>query len=69
MGLQLCGLQVWCWLVSTVLWLVLVERQLNLSSVTARLRAAVGPYVRDCETESLNSIVVSMKWFGYWCCQ
>ncbi|MQL80987.1 hypothetical protein Taro_013439 [Colocasia esculenta] len=26
MGLQLCGLQVWCWLVSIVLWLVLVER-------------------------------------------
>ncbi|MQL77285.1 hypothetical protein Taro_009698 [Colocasia esculenta] len=40
MGLQLCGLQVWCWLVSTVLWLwlVLVERQLDLSSVIARLR-------------------------------
>ncbi|MQM23336.1 hypothetical protein Taro_056400 [Colocasia esculenta] len=38
MGLQLCGLQVWCWLVSTVLWLVLVERQLDLSSLTARLR-------------------------------
>ncbi|MQM21266.1 hypothetical protein Taro_054303, partial [Colocasia esculenta] len=38
MGLQLGGLQVWCWLVSTVLWLVLVERQLDLSSVTARLR-------------------------------
>ncbi|MQL86735.1 hypothetical protein Taro_019269 [Colocasia esculenta] len=38
MGLQLCGLQVWCWLVSTVLWFVLVERQLDLSSVTARLR-------------------------------
>ncbi|MQM05042.1 hypothetical protein Taro_037848 [Colocasia esculenta] len=29
---------VWCWLVSTVLWLVLVERQLDLSSVTVRLR-------------------------------
>ncbi|MQM02318.1 hypothetical protein Taro_035085 [Colocasia esculenta] len=31
-------LGVWCWLESTVLWLVLVERQLDLSSVTARLR-------------------------------
>ncbi|MQL76975.1 hypothetical protein Taro_009377 [Colocasia esculenta] len=41
MGLQLCGLQVWCWLVSTILWLVLVERQLDLSSVTARLGAVV----------------------------
>ncbi|MQL74865.1 hypothetical protein Taro_007207, partial [Colocasia esculenta] len=29
---------VWCWLVSTVLWLVLVERQLDLLSVTVRLR-------------------------------
>ncbi|MQL92147.1 hypothetical protein Taro_024766 [Colocasia esculenta] len=40
MGLQLCGLQVWCWLVSTILWpyCVVVERQLDLSSVTARLR-------------------------------
>ncbi|MQL68953.1 hypothetical protein Taro_001244 [Colocasia esculenta] len=38
MDLQLCGLQVWCWLVSTVLWLVLMEQQLDLSSVTARLR-------------------------------
>ncbi|MQL68813.1 hypothetical protein Taro_001079 [Colocasia esculenta] len=39
-GLQLCGLQVWCWLVSTILWLycVVVERQLDLSFWTARLR-------------------------------
>ncbi|MQL78134.1 hypothetical protein Taro_010570 [Colocasia esculenta] len=35
------GDTVWCWLVSTVLWLVFVERQLDLSSVTARLRALV----------------------------
>ncbi|MQL89382.1 hypothetical protein Taro_021954 [Colocasia esculenta] len=36
MGLQLCGLYVWCWLASTVLWLycVVVERQLDLSSMT-----------------------------------
>ncbi|MQM19978.1 hypothetical protein Taro_052992, partial [Colocasia esculenta] len=40
MDLQLCGLQVWCWLVSTVLWLVLVERQLDLSSMTTRLRGS-----------------------------
>ncbi|MQM12421.1 hypothetical protein Taro_045338, partial [Colocasia esculenta] len=26
--------EVWCWLVSTVLWFVLVERQLDLSSLT-----------------------------------
>ncbi|MQM01694.1 hypothetical protein Taro_034452 [Colocasia esculenta] len=38
MDLQLCGLQVWCWLVSTVLWLVILERQLDLSFVIARLR-------------------------------
>ncbi|MQM17708.1 hypothetical protein Taro_050683 [Colocasia esculenta] len=38
LGLQLCGLQVWCWLVSNVLWLVVVERQLDLSFVTVRLR-------------------------------
>ncbi|MQL87629.1 hypothetical protein Taro_020175 [Colocasia esculenta] len=31
-------LQVWCWLVSTVVCLYLVERQLDLSSVTTRLR-------------------------------
>ncbi|MQM15092.1 hypothetical protein Taro_048029 [Colocasia esculenta] len=37
MDLRLCGLQVWCWLVSTVSWLVVVERQLDLSSVAARL--------------------------------
>ncbi|MQM12062.1 hypothetical protein Taro_044973, partial [Colocasia esculenta] len=38
MGLWRCGPQVWCWLVSTVVWLVLVERQLDLSSMAARLR-------------------------------
>ncbi|MQM02127.1 hypothetical protein Taro_034891 [Colocasia esculenta] len=37
-----CGLQMWCWLVSTVLWLVLVEWQLDLSFVIARLRVVVG---------------------------
>ncbi|MQM06133.1 hypothetical protein Taro_038953 [Colocasia esculenta] len=37
MGLRLCGPQVWCYLVSIVVWLVLVERQLDLSSVAARL--------------------------------
>ncbi|MQM23480.1 hypothetical protein Taro_056544, partial [Colocasia esculenta] len=63
-----CTVEVWCWLVSTVVSLVLVERQLDLSSVTVRLRgvvlvglhscltcsrgAAVGPFVRDCEAES-----------------
>ncbi|MQM15299.1 hypothetical protein Taro_048241, partial [Colocasia esculenta] len=37
------GLQVWYWLDSTVLWLycVVVEQQLDLSSVTARLRVVV----------------------------
>ncbi|MQL75798.1 hypothetical protein Taro_008178, partial [Colocasia esculenta] len=40
MDLQRCGLQEWCWLVSTVLDLVEVERQLDLSSVAARLRGS-----------------------------
>ncbi|MQL92146.1 hypothetical protein Taro_024767 [Colocasia esculenta] len=42
MDLQMCGLQVWCWLVYTVLWpyCVVVEWQLDLSSVTARLRGS-----------------------------
>ncbi|MQL95912.1 hypothetical protein Taro_028575 [Colocasia esculenta] len=38
LGLKLCGLQEWCWLGSTVLDPVEVERQLDLSSVAARLR-------------------------------
>ncbi|MQL96905.1 hypothetical protein Taro_029586, partial [Colocasia esculenta] len=38
MDLRQCGPQEWCWLVSTVSWLVLVERLLDLSSVAARLR-------------------------------
>ncbi|MQM21620.1 hypothetical protein Taro_054663, partial [Colocasia esculenta] len=37
---RVCDLQVWCWLVSTVLCLVLVERQLEISSVTTRLRGS-----------------------------
>ncbi|MQM16244.1 hypothetical protein Taro_049200, partial [Colocasia esculenta] len=42
MGLQLCGLQVWCWLISTVLWpyYVVVEQPLDLSSLTARLKSS-----------------------------
>ncbi|MQM11459.1 hypothetical protein Taro_044369, partial [Colocasia esculenta] len=48
MDLQLCGLQVWCWLVSTVLWLVVVELQLDLSFMTARLR---GVEVERCSVE------------------
>ncbi|MQL90570.1 hypothetical protein Taro_023165, partial [Colocasia esculenta] len=80
MGLQLCGLQEWCWFVSTVLDLVEVERQLDLSSVAARLRgvvlvglhscltcsrgAAVGPFVRDCEAERLFLCCVVRV--GYW---
>ncbi|MQL78432.1 hypothetical protein Taro_010871 [Colocasia esculenta] len=38
MDLRQCGPQEWCWLASIVSWLVLVERQLDLSSVAARLR-------------------------------
>ncbi|MQL89036.1 hypothetical protein Taro_021610 [Colocasia esculenta] len=40
MGLRQCGLQEWCWLDSTISWLVLVEQQLDLSSVAARLRGS-----------------------------
>ncbi|MQL99062.1 hypothetical protein Taro_031780 [Colocasia esculenta] len=65
MGLQLCGLQVWCWLVSTILWpyCVVVERQLDLSSMTARLRVIRNGLTICCnkgildilvETDSLN---------------
>ncbi|MQL70747.1 hypothetical protein Taro_003064 [Colocasia esculenta] len=75
MGQQLCGLQVWCWLVSTILWLycVLVEWQLDLSSVTARLRGSNGvllsyemaggiPLARPPigEEEDLPNLVVSL---------
>ncbi|MQM18235.1 hypothetical protein Taro_051224 [Colocasia esculenta] len=38
LGLRQCGLQEWCWLFSTVSWLFLVERQLDLSFEAARLR-------------------------------
>ncbi|MQM15550.1 hypothetical protein Taro_048498, partial [Colocasia esculenta] len=37
MGLRQCDPQEWCWLVSTVSCLVLVERQLDLTSMAARL--------------------------------
>ncbi|MQM13526.1 hypothetical protein Taro_046451, partial [Colocasia esculenta] len=43
-----CDLHVWCWLVSTVLWLVVVERQFDLTFVTARLR---GVEVDLCSVE------------------
>ncbi|MQM17749.1 hypothetical protein Taro_050723 [Colocasia esculenta] len=48
LGLQQCGLQVWCWFVSTVLDPVEVERQLDLSSVAARLRGRLVLFVRVC---------------------
>ncbi|MQM15008.1 hypothetical protein Taro_047945, partial [Colocasia esculenta] len=58
-GLQQCGLQVWCWLVSTVLWLVLVEWQLDLLSVTVRLR---GLAVGVCPGGGTILVVVSL-WY------
>ncbi|MQM02288.1 hypothetical protein Taro_035052 [Colocasia esculenta] len=63
MDLQLCGLQVWCWLVSTVLWLycVVVERQLDLSSVTARLRGWLRFYPLWC------ALVVAQYWLWIRC--
>ncbi|MQL89553.1 hypothetical protein Taro_022135, partial [Colocasia esculenta] len=45
MGLQLCGLQVWCSLPPQSLF-VEVERQLDLSSVAARLRGVLVWLVR-----------------------
>ncbi|MQL95632.1 hypothetical protein Taro_028304 [Colocasia esculenta] len=50
MGLQLCGLQEWCWLVSIVLDLVEVDRQLDLSSVAVRLRGSLVWFVRVKES-------------------
>ncbi|MQM19942.1 hypothetical protein Taro_052954 [Colocasia esculenta] len=60
MDLQLCGLQVWCWLVSTVLWLVLVERQLDLSSVNARLRGKIQEPLAVAEDEFKKSVKVNL---------
>ncbi|MQL76334.1 hypothetical protein Taro_008724 [Colocasia esculenta] len=59
MGLQLCGLQMWCWLGSTVRWLYceLVERQLDISSLTTRLR---GVEVEMCSMELLVSNPVTL---------
>ncbi|MQM17012.1 hypothetical protein Taro_049978 [Colocasia esculenta] len=54
LGLQLCGLQVWCWLVSTVLWFMVVERQLDLSSVTARLRGGSCAVLSGLDTGIMN---------------
>ncbi|MQL93651.1 hypothetical protein Taro_026296, partial [Colocasia esculenta] len=62
MGLQLCGLQVWCWLVSTVLWLVLVERQLDLSFVTAILRGWLRSYPLWCALVVAILVVVPL-WY------
>ncbi|MQL90646.1 hypothetical protein Taro_023248 [Colocasia esculenta] len=47
LGLQRCSLQVWCWFVSMVLDFVEVERQLDLSSVAARLRGVLVLFVRN----------------------
>ncbi|MQL91740.1 hypothetical protein Taro_024356 [Colocasia esculenta] len=46
--------KVWCWLVSTVPWLVLVERQLDLSSVTARLRGSSCVVLSGLDTSVMN---------------
>ncbi|MQM17107.1 hypothetical protein Taro_050075 [Colocasia esculenta] len=60
MDLQLCGLQMWCWLVSTVLWLyyVVVERQLDLSSVTTRQRG-----LPDVVCLGGSTILVVVSWW------
>ncbi|MQM04651.1 hypothetical protein Taro_037455 [Colocasia esculenta] len=45
---------VWCWLVSTILWLVLVKRQLDLSSVTVRLRGSSCVVLSGLDTGVMN---------------
>ncbi|MQL83153.1 hypothetical protein Taro_015633 [Colocasia esculenta] len=50
LGLQLCGLQEWCWLVSTILDPVEVEQQLDLSSVAARLIGRLALFVQVKES-------------------
>ncbi|MQL78057.1 hypothetical protein Taro_010464 [Colocasia esculenta] len=64
MDLQLCGLQVWCWFVSTVLWLVVVERQLDLSSVTARLRGCSCDVLSGLDTGIMNQFYSFGVCFG-----
>ncbi|MQM06669.1 hypothetical protein Taro_039496 [Colocasia esculenta] len=58
MGPRQCGLRLWCWLVPTVVWLVLVERQLDLSSVAARLRVT-------CEAHLYSLQVKESRRFPY----
>ncbi|MQM00056.1 hypothetical protein Taro_032785 [Colocasia esculenta] len=50
---------VWCWLVSIVSWLVVVERQQDLSSVAARLRGSPVWFVR-------LRYFVSLILYGFW---
>ncbi|MQM15456.1 hypothetical protein Taro_048403 [Colocasia esculenta] len=67
--------RLWCWLVSTVLWLVVVERQLDLSSVTARLRGSscvvLSRWWLVCVTLWLRcyplwcALVVAQYWFWF----
>ncbi|MQL68961.1 hypothetical protein Taro_001278 [Colocasia esculenta] len=49
-----CDLQVWCWLVSTLLWLVFVEQQLDLSSLTAKLRGSSCVVLSGLDTGVVN---------------
>ncbi|MQM12029.1 hypothetical protein Taro_044939 [Colocasia esculenta] len=60
MGPWQCGPQVWCWLVSTVVCLVLVERQLDLSSVATRLRGRPVWFVQ------LPVFVLEFGLLGFW---
>ncbi|MQM09118.1 hypothetical protein Taro_041984 [Colocasia esculenta] len=46
--------EVWCWLISTLLWLVLMERQLDLSSVTVRLRGSSRVVLSGLDTGVMN---------------
>ncbi|MQL97951.1 hypothetical protein Taro_030650 [Colocasia esculenta] len=58
MGMWQCGPQEWCWLVSTVSWLVLVERQLDLSFVAVRVRGSPVWFVRVRESRRLLALLL-----------
>ncbi|MQL93216.1 hypothetical protein Taro_025859 [Colocasia esculenta] len=61
LGLQLCSLQEWCWFVSTVLDLVEVEWQLDLSSVAMRLTGRLVLFVWVERQPDLSSVAARLR--------
>ncbi|MQL79625.1 hypothetical protein Taro_012068 [Colocasia esculenta] len=57
------SLKVWCWLVSTVLWLVVVERQLDLLSMTARLRGGSCVVLPVEVCHGGGTVVIMVPWW------